>query len=164
MKSSPALPLLTITRRFEAPVELVYRLWTDPDLMKRWWGIKGSTVPVCELDVRPGGKWRIEMRTADGTIYPNAGEYLEVVPNQRLVYTDVPDPAITEWNGDPPQVRRNRVHFDDRNGVVVLVTLEIEFANEAERERMLGFGMQRGIEQSLDRLEELIASIRASPT
>jgi uncharacterized protein YndB with AHSA1/START domain len=158
MNASAAPAPLVITRTFDAPIDLVYRLWTDPALVKRWWGVRGSSIPLCELDVRVGGKWRIDMRAPSGKIYPNAGEYLEVVPNERLVYTDVPDPTIAEWQGEPPQPRRNIVRFAERGGRTV-VTLQIEFATATDRERMLGFGMHHGLDQSLDRLEELIASL-----
>lgn len=154
--------LFTLTRAFDAPVELVYRLWTDPALVRRWWGIKGSTIPLCDLDVRVGGKWRIEMQTPDGTIYPNAGEYLEVSRNERLVYTDVPDPTIAEWQGEPPRPRRNIVNFTARDERT-LVTLEIEFATATERERFLALGIHHGIGQSLDKLEALIASLKGGP-
>jgi uncharacterized protein YndB with AHSA1/START domain len=133
-------------------------LWTDPALVKRWWGVKGSTIRLCELDVRVGGKWRIDMQAPSGTIYPNAGEYLDVVANERLVYTDVPDPSIAEWQGEPPQPRRNIVRFIEREGKTV-VTLQIEFATATDHERMLGLGMHHGLDQSFDRLQELIASL-----
>ncbi len=161
MNASAAPAPLVITRTFDAPIDLVYRLWTDPALVKRWWGVRGSSIPLCELDVRVGGKWRIDMRAPSGKIYPNAGEYLEVVPNERLVYTDVPDPTIAEWQGEPPQPRRNIVRFAERGGRTV-VTLQIEFATATDRERMLGFGMHHGLDQSLDRLEELIASLEGN--
>ena len=158
MNASAAPTPLVITRIFDAPIELVYRLWTDPALVRRWWGIKGSTIPLCELDVRVGGRWRIDMQAPSGKIYRNGGEYLEVVPNERLVYTDVPDPTIAEWQGEPPLPRRNIVRFTEREGKTD-VTLQIEFATDADRERMLNFGMDHGLRQSLDRLEELIASL-----
>lgn len=157
MKEPPAPAPLVFTRTFDAPVEDVYRLWTDPALVRLWWGIAGSTILRCDLDVRVGGKWRIDMQVASGKVYPNAGEYLEVVPNERLVYTDVPNATIAEWQGEPPQPRRNVVRFADRDGKTA-VTLRIEFATEADRERMLTFGMHKGLSQALDRLEELIAS------
>jgi len=161
--NGPAAPAtLVMVRSFDAPVEDVYRLWTDSALVGRWWGIKGSTIPRCELDVRVGGKWRIDMQAPNGKIYPNAGEYLEVVPNERLVYTDVPDPTIAEWRGEPPQPRRNVVRFVQQDGRTV-VTLEIHFATAADRERMLALGMQHGLGQALDRLEALIASVERVP-
>lgn len=163
MNGSAAPAPLVITRSFDAPVGDVYRLWTDPALVSRWWGIEGSTIPRCELDVRVGGKWRIDMQAPSGKVYPNAGEYLEVVPNERLVYTDVPDPGIAEWQGEPPQPRRNVVRFAEEDGRTI-VTLEIAFATAADRERMLALGMHHGLSQALDRLAELIASMKDRPS
>src|SRR5680860_496485 len=78
---------LTITRVFDAPRDLVYKAWTDPALMTRWFGPKDFTNPVCELDVRPGGAILIHMQGPDGTVYPMTGEFQEVVPPERLVFT-----------------------------------------------------------------------------
>ena len=89
---------ITLHRAFDASPEDVFRLWTDPALVSQWWGIKGSTIDGCHLDVRVGGRWHIEMRTASGRVYPNGGTYLEVVPNERIVFLNEPDPAIPEWN------------------------------------------------------------------
>lgn len=149
---------LTITRAFEAAPDRVFELWIDPKLVSRWWGVAGSTVPVCELDVRVGGRWRIEMKTASGKTYPNGGKYLEVVPSKRLVYSDEPDASIQEWNGSPPGTSTHTVTFEGQ-GQSTLVTLEIEFGSDADRERLIGFGMKDGIEQSLDRLQQLIADL-----
>ena len=77
---------ISITRIFNAPREMVYEVWTDPKHVAVWWGPKVFTNPVCEMDVRPGGKFRIVMRAPDGAKYPYTGIYLEVVPPERLVY------------------------------------------------------------------------------
>jgi len=78
---------LVPTRVFDAPRELVWKVWTDPKHVARWWGPHGFTNPVCELDVRPGGAIRIHMRGPDGTVYPMTGVYLEVVEPERIVFT-----------------------------------------------------------------------------
>src|ERR1700720_2154803 len=78
---------LVFTRVFDAPRSLVFAAWTDPKHMAAWWGPKGFTNPVCELDVRPGGVIRIDMRGPDGTVYPMTGAYREVVAPERLVFT-----------------------------------------------------------------------------
>jgi uncharacterized protein YndB with AHSA1/START domain len=85
--AKPAQPELTMTRVFDAPRELVFRAWTDPERLKRWWGPKGFTNPVCEVDVRPGGAIRIHMRGPDGTVYPMTGAFIEIVEAERLVFT-----------------------------------------------------------------------------
>src|ERR1700730_7092158 len=78
---------LKITRVFDAPREMVFKAWTDPKLLAQWWGPKGFTNPVCELDVRPGGAIRVHMRGPDGTVYPMTGVYQEVVEPERIVFT-----------------------------------------------------------------------------
>ena len=148
----------TIGRIFAAPRETVFKLWTDPAYVAEWWGIEGSTNPVCKLDVRPGGRWRIDMRTRSGRVYRNQGVYLEVVENVRLVYTDVPDPTLPEWNGAPPAPGVHTVTFADR-GEGTFVTLEVRLGSRADRDRMLKLGARTGIGQGFDRLERLLEAI-----
>src|SRR6266576_4505343 len=78
---------LVITRTFDTPREIVFKMWTDPKHMAQWWGPHGFTNPVCELDARPGGAIRIHMRGPDGTVYPMTGVYQESVEPERLVCT-----------------------------------------------------------------------------
>ena len=145
----------TIDRTFAAPRGTVFKLWTDPAYVAEWWGIEGSTNPVCELDVRPGGRWRIDMRTRSGRVYRNQGVYLEVVENVRLVYTDIPDPTLPEWNGAPPAPGVHTVTFADR-GEGTFVTLEVRLSSRTDRDRMLKLGARTGIGQGFDRLERLL--------
>src|SRR4051812_24370477 len=79
---------LTLTRSIAAPPEKVYRCWTDPEVLKRWFAPRPYETPHAELDVRPGGANLIVMRGPDGPEMPNHGVYLEVVPNRKLVVTD----------------------------------------------------------------------------
>ena len=79
---------LSFTRIIDAPREIVYRCWTEPELMKQWFTPRPYTTPVIETDVRPGGSSYILMRSPEGQEMPNRGVYLEVVPNERLVFTD----------------------------------------------------------------------------
>ncbi len=106
-------PIVTMTRVFDAPRNLVYKAWTDPGHLAQWWGPHGFTNPVCEVDLRPGGTWRIDMRGPDGTIYPNTGRYLEVVERERLVYTDIVDDDATAWGDSPPPSSVSTVTFED---------------------------------------------------
>ncbi|MEO7038621.1 MAG: SRPBCC domain-containing protein [Candidatus Elarobacter sp.] len=148
-------PAFTITRTFDAPRELVFKLFTDPAYVAQWWGVDGSTNPVCALDVWPGGAWRIDMRTADGTVYPNGGVYLDVVENERIVSTDVPDPASPAWGGDPRGDALHTITFDEHDGKTT-VTFHARFSSVADRDRLLKSGMREGIGQSFDRLERLM--------
>jgi uncharacterized protein YndB with AHSA1/START domain len=75
----------TLTRSFDASRHLVFRIRTDAKFGELWLGVEGSTNLTCQMDIRPGGAWRIDMRTASGLVYPNGGFYLEVVENERLV-------------------------------------------------------------------------------
>jgi uncharacterized protein YndB with AHSA1/START domain len=152
---------VTITRVFKAPRDLVFRIWTDPAYVALWWGIDGATNPVCELDVRPRGRWRIDMRTASGAVYRNGGVYLEVVPNQRLVSTDVSDPQSPAWQGSlPPADRRHTVTFEDAPGGT-RVTLRIEYQSATDRDFFARAGISEGIGQSLDRLARLLGNTAA---
>ena len=146
-----------MTRLFKAPRHLVFEMWTDPRLVAQWWGVAGSTVSACELDVRPGGRWRIDMRIADGTVFPNGGVYLEVIPNELIVYSDVADPASPAWDGAPRGDVIHTVTFEDAAGMTK-VSLESRFSSAADYERLVRSGIMNGIGQSLDRLERLLAA------
>lgn len=147
------------TRTFAAPRELVFRAWTDPAHVARWWGVRGATNPVCEMDVRPGGRFRIDMRTGSGTTYPNRGVYREVVPNERIVYEDEIDPDDPVWNGDPPPAATHTITFADAGPRRTAVSIHTRFATIADRDRYIRFGIREGIGQGLDRLEALLAEL-----
>src|SRR5713226_3505963 len=85
----PAMPALVITRVFDAPRELVFKVWTDPKHLALWWGPHGFTNPVCEVDLRPGGSILIHMRGPNGVVYPMKGVYREIIEPERLVFTSV---------------------------------------------------------------------------
>lgn len=148
---------IEIHRAFDAPRDLIFRIWTDPRYVALWWGVEGATNPTCQMDVRPGGKWRIDMRTASGVLYPNAGEYLDVVPNERLVYTDVPVASSPAWHGSPPGVAVHTVTFEDE-GDRTGVTLHVRFSTVVDRDRLAARGYKDGLGQAFDRVERLIAA------
>lgn len=154
---APADRSFAIERIFNAPVERVFKLWTDPHLVAQWWGIKDCTIPHCAIDLRVGGRWRIDMLTASGALYRNQGSYLEIVENARLSYRDEPDPEIQEWAGKPPGQSRHTVTFTP-TGARTYVHFEVTLASTADRERLLALGMRGGWMQSFDRLEQLIAT------
>ncbi len=85
--SAPVSSELVLTRTIDAPRELVWKAWTDPNHVAQWWGPHGFTNPVCELDVRPSGAIRIDMRGPDGAVYPMAGIYQAIDVPERLVFT-----------------------------------------------------------------------------
>ncbi|MFY9770945.1 MAG: SRPBCC domain-containing protein, partial [Xanthobacteraceae bacterium] len=88
-ETKPAEREITITRVFNAPRVLVFKAWTDADQLAQWWGPKGFTNPVCEIDVRVGGAIRIHMRSPDGNVYPMKGEFREIVAPERIVFTNI---------------------------------------------------------------------------
>ena len=98
---------VTIRRTFDAPRALVWRAWTDPKMMAQWFGPRMFTTPVCELDVRVGGALRIVMRGPDGSEYPMKGIFTEVVPEERLVFTNIP----TDGERQSPDGRRDAGHL-----------------------------------------------------
>jgi uncharacterized protein YndB with AHSA1/START domain len=150
-----------LIRTFDAPRLTVFKVWTDPQYVALWWGVEGTTISLCELDVRPGGRWRIHMRTANGVVFPNAGVFLEVIANERLVYSDIPDPASPAWAGAPPGLFMHTVLFeDDADGTRVSLCVRADSATDCER--LVRLGMREGISQGLDRLERLLRQFGAN--
>ncbi|HTX54799.1 MAG TPA: SRPBCC domain-containing protein [Candidatus Baltobacteraceae bacterium] len=155
-----------IERTFAAARELVWRAWTEPKLLARWWGPSAVTNPVCELDVRPGGLFRIVMRLADGVEYPVRGVFREVVKPARLVMTMDCSDHPADWHrmidpgyqpGDNPAGELlQTVTFEDAGGQTKL-TIRTRFASAAIREAMVKLGMHDGWSQSLDRLAVVAA-------
>lgn len=146
-------PEIILKRVFDAPRELVFRLWTQPQYVAQWWGVDGCTIVTCDLDARPGGTFRIDMKTADGTTYVNRGVYLDVRANERIEYRDEREPGGA---AGPIPAGVHVTTFEDVNGKT-LVTLTSRFHSVADRDLMVRFGVIGGIRQSLDRLERLIA-------
>ena len=146
---------VSLTRAFDAPRELVYRMWTDPKHMAQWWGPKGFSNPVCEMDVRAGGKMRIDMRAPDGTVYPMTGVFHEVVPNKRLVFTAVAE----ESDGRPQLTSHTIVTFEESAGKTTVFVYANALGLAPVAPQMLA-GMEQGWSGSLDRLAELVARVR----
>lgn len=143
---------VTITRIFDAPRELVFKAWTDPKHLAKWFGPKGFTTPVCEADARVGGTWHIVMRGPDGTEYPCGGVYREVVEPERLVFTNI----ATDKEGNPILDGLTTVIFEQYGGKTKLTlqtraTAVVDYATEHLK------GMEAGWTQSLERLGEELA-------
>ncbi len=152
-----------ITRLLNAPVPLVFKVWTDPRHLSQWWGPKPFTTPLCEIDLRVGGAYRIVMRSPEGIDYPLKGFYREIVEPERLVMTMDLSDHPEEWYD---QVLPNRprgvkpalealqtVTFEAIAGRTKL-TIRTRFDSVAIRNAMVKLGMNEGWSQSLDRLEE----------
>jgi uncharacterized protein YndB with AHSA1/START domain len=140
---------LLTTRLFDAPREVVFRAWTDPERLKRWWGPKGFTNPVCEVDVRPGGAIRIHMRAPDGVVYPMTGVFHEIVEPERLVFSS----AALDSNGEPLFEALNTVMFAEEGGKTRLTVHASVSKVKGDAAQHLA-GMEQGWSMSLDRLDD----------
>jgi uncharacterized protein YndB with AHSA1/START domain len=139
---------LTITRIFDAPRSLVFKAWTEPRHLAQWWSPNGFTNPVCELDLRPGGRIRIDMRAPDGVVYEMGGEFDEVVEPERLVFRST---AGRDAEGRPMLENRNTVLFEEHAGKTRL-TLQVLVLTAAPEMATALAGMEQGWSESLDKL------------
>lgn len=147
---------LVITRIFNAPRELVFKMWTDAKHLAQWWGPKGFTNPVCELDVRPGGAILIHMRGPDGVEYPMRGVFRAIVPPERLVFVSS---ALEDKDGNPQLQVLNTVTFGKHNGRTK-VTVHAVVVKSAPQAAGALAGMESGWSQSLERLADLLPKRR----
>jgi uncharacterized protein YndB with AHSA1/START domain len=151
---------LVFTRVFDAPRSLVFAAWTDPKHMAAWWGPKGFTNPVCELDVRPGGAIRIVMRApADVQAHargdhPMTGTFHEIVAPERLVFTA----AVDDADGNRLLEVLNTVTFMEQGGRTTL-TVHARIVKATAQAALMLAGMEMGWSQSLERLAALLARI-----
>jgi uncharacterized protein YndB with AHSA1/START domain len=148
--------VLTITRTFDAPRALVWRAFADPFHLSQWWGPKGYTNPVCELDFRVGGHWRNVMRSPGGEEYPADFTFLEIREPERIVFRNAAPKDDAVWQGNPPPSFVRTITFEGANGRTVL-TMRAEFDSAEEFARAARRGFREGSEESLDRLAELMA-------
>jgi len=142
---------VTLTRLFKAPRALVFEAFTDAKHLAEWWGPKGFTNPVCEIDLRPGGAMLIHMRAEQGFTHPMTATVLEVVPQERFVFTAVPRDA----NGAALAEVRTTVTFRDE-GKATRVTVEALGKGLQPNARMMLAGMEEGWSQSLEKFEALV--------
>ena len=153
----PADDQILITREFDAPKDLVYKAYTTPELVKRWWHAKRGEATIAEIDLRVGGKWRYVMVTEDGMEVAFHGEYREVVPNERLVTTEV-------YEGAPPEAQAagdavNTVTFRETDGRTTLEIL-MQAPSKEIRDAILESGMEAGLQDALELLEDVASSLR----
>jgi uncharacterized protein YndB with AHSA1/START domain len=144
---------VTLKRVFDAPRALVWKAWTDPKMMAQWFGPRGFTIPVCELDVCKGGTLRIVMRGPDGNDYPMKGVFLSVTEPERLVFTNI---AIDN-DGKHLLEGETTVTFSEEGGKTTLTLKTHAVGLVPFAPSMLG-GMEAGWTQSIDKLQELLAS------
>jgi len=151
-----SVPDLVVTRIYDAPRELLFTLWIDPKHLAEWWGPRGFTNPVCEVDARAGGAIRIHMRAPDGRVYPMTGRFDEIVAPERLVFTSG---ALAD-DGKPLFEVRTTVRFEDMGGKTRL-TLRATVLMQTDAAAPYLAGMSEGWSQTLDRLAERVAVVRA---
>ena len=146
--TTPTEREIHVERIFDAPRDRVFELFTDPELIPEWWGPRGTTTIVDEMDVRNGGSWRYVTRNSDGSETAFRGTYREVSPPDRIVQT-------FEWEGMPGHVSVDTAVFEDLGERTKLVSSSI-FHTTEERDGMLGSGMEEGMNETYQRLDELI--------
>jgi uncharacterized protein YndB with AHSA1/START domain len=147
---------ILITREFDAPKHLVYKAWTTPDLVKRWWNAKRGDVTIAEIDLRVGGTWRYVMVADDGSEVGFHGEYREIVPNERLVSTEVYEGATEAEQGEGTL---NTATFDEADGRTTL-TILVQAPSKEIRDAIIESGMEDGLQDALDLLEQVAISLR----
>jgi uncharacterized protein YndB with AHSA1/START domain len=161
MKTTDTLKITTpsdrevaMTRVFDAPRRLVFEAWTNPKHVPRWLlGPDGWTMPVCEIDLRPGGSWHFVWRKSNGTEMAMSGEYREVTPPERIVNTE-------RWGPEWPETL-NTLILTEENGRTTM-TLTILYPSKEARDAAIKTGMSDGASQSFDRLENYLASTPAA--
>jgi uncharacterized protein YndB with AHSA1/START domain len=154
----PADDQILITREFDAPAHLVYKAWTTPELVKRWWHAKRGEATVAEIDLRVGGKWRYVMVTDDGTEVGFHGEYREIVPNERIVSTETYE-GLPEGVSEEDGTTVNTATFTEVDGRTRL-TLLVQAASKESRDAIIDSGMEAGLQDALDLLEQIAVSLR----
>jgi uncharacterized protein YndB with AHSA1/START domain len=142
---------ILITREFDAPKHLVYKAWTTPELVRRWWAGHRGEVTVLEMDLRVGGRWRYVMVANGGFDVAFHGEYREIVPNERIVWTEI-------YEAMPDGESLNTVTFNEANGRTIL-TLLTEVPSKEIRDAIINSGMEGGMQEQMDIIEEIAISL-----
>lgn len=149
--TTPSDREVVITRVVDAPRKRVWDAWTKPQHVKQWLlGPEGWTMPVCEIDLRPGGKWHFVWRKSDGAEMEMTGVYREVVPPERLVNTE-------RWGSEWPETT-NTLVFSEKGGKTT-ITLTILYPSKEARDAALKTGMKEGMDVSYERLAEYLATM-----
>jgi uncharacterized protein YndB with AHSA1/START domain len=146
---------ISITRVIDAPREQVFRAWTEPESLVRWWGPQGFTTATQSIDVRPGGVWQFTMRGPDGADYPNYMTFEEILRPERITY----------FHGDDagrPRDMHTTVTFDDLGGRTRL-TMVVRFASAAQYQEALGYGAPQSGHSTIDKLAEFVAVAGGKP-
>jgi uncharacterized protein YndB with AHSA1/START domain len=143
---------ILITREFDAPKHLVYQAWTTPELVKRWWHANRGEMTVAEIDLRIGGTWRYVMIAEGGLEVGFHGEFREIVPNERIVSTEV-------YEGFPDGEALDTLTLTEVDGRTIL-TILVEHSSKEHRDAHIESGMEAGMQDALDLLEQVAVSLR----
>ena len=149
---------ILITREFDAPKHLVYKAFTTPELVKRWWHAKRGEMRIAEIDLQVGGKWRYLMVADDGMEVGFHGEYREIVPNERIVSTEVYE-GLPEGVSEEEGGTVNTATFLEADGRTT-VTILVQAANKVSRDAIIESGMEAGLQDALVLREEVSGSLR----
>jgi uncharacterized protein YndB with AHSA1/START domain len=148
----PSDTQIMVTREFDAPARLVYRAWTTPELIKRWWAGDHGEVVSIEVDLRVGGTWRYVMTAHNGFEVAFHGTYREIVENERLVDTTV-------YEAIPDVKAQTTVTFAEKDGRTTVAVLTDHTSRE-NRDGHVNSGMEAGLQSALDQLEETVLGLR----
>ncbi len=146
---------ILIVREFDAPKELVYKAWTTPELVRQWWSGERGEMTVCEIDLSVGGRWRYAMIANEGFEVAFHGEYRELVPNERMVSTEA-------YEGIPDadeNASLNTLTLTETDGRTTLSVL-VEHRTQEGRDMHINSGMEGGMQEAMDRLEQVAVSLR----
>ena len=150
--ATPSDREIVMTRVLDAPRDLVFEAHTSCEHLSQWWGPRRYEVVACDLDFRPGGSWRIVHGGVDGQEFVFHGEFREIVPPERIVWT-------FEFEGAPGSVSVQTVEFEEHDGKTTL-TSTVVFDSQAERDATLESGMESGAAESMDRLDEYLEILK----
>jgi uncharacterized protein YndB with AHSA1/START domain len=146
---------ILITREFDAPKHLVFKAFTTPELVRRWWSGKRGEMTLAEIDLRVGGQWRYVMETGDGFEVAFHGEYREIVPDERVVSTEIYE--IPDQGDSPPTL--NTATFTEIDGRTTL-TILVQCPDKELRDTIIDSGMEGGMQEGMDLLEQVAVSLR----
>lgn len=144
---------ILVTREFDAPRDVVYKAITDPKLIPQWWGPRSDKISVDKMEVRSGGKWRFVATQPDGATYAFRGEYREIVPGEKIVQTFEFEPMAGHISVETGTLT-------DLPGGRTLFTTRSVFTSKEDRDGMVQSGMESGLRESYERLDELLASLK----
>jgi uncharacterized protein YndB with AHSA1/START domain len=149
---------ILITREFDAPRHLVYEAFTTPELVRRWWHAKRGAMTLCEIDLRVGGEWRYVMVADGGFEVGFHGVYREIVPNERIVSTETYE-GLPEGVSEEDGTTVNTATFTEVDGRTT-VTILVQAPSRVTRDAIVDSGMEAGLQDALDLLEEVAVSLR----